>query len=231
MVTEDNPVLLNTGTKIEETLKPDENIPFSRHDGNGKLWSVQEEIDISRYNFDPNESFINIDITSFMDEKIEEAPKNVIICNTKEESDSSIHNDDNEVEGMLEALHQDKSKLSLALSSINSNLCDGMVAKRAIEKSIADLYESMKYANDLLPCPIPALPHQGTLPLDISNDFYQASISKTQPLEDLIISNGEKEIYANSTMQAHGKEESENKGKYILLNRYWTCFFNAFPCH
>ena len=215
------------------TPKCDENIPYSSHDVHGKMWSIQEDIDISLYNFDLNESFNNIDITSFMDEKIEDAQENVIRCNTKEESASPIHNDDNEVDEIIEALHQDKNKLKHTLRSINSHLCDGMVAKRAIEKSIEDLYESMKYANDLLPYPTPVLSLVETMPLDSSNNIDQPSISNTQALQDLNISQGNTEVYANAKIQANGKKESQNKGKYFLLNHYLpTCFiFNAFPCH
>ena len=206
-------VLLNTGSNYEDTPRCDVIIPTNSHDGNSKLWSIHEKIDTSRYNFDANESFNNIDITSFMDEKLENAQHIETICNNKEKFVSRIRNGDNEVDEIIEALNQDKDKLKHALNYINSNICDGMTAKRTIQKSIADLYESMKYANDLLPDPTHLLSPVRALALDSSNNFEQPSFSNTQPLEDFIISQGEKEIYANSKIETHGKKEYEKKGK------------------
>ena len=208
-----NPVLPNVGNQIEATLSCDEIIPFSRDYGNGKLWSIQDELDISRYSFDLNESFNNIDITLFMDENIKNALKNVIMCKNNEESALPISNNEDEVDEKSKAWYQEKNKLSNALNYNNGSICDGIAAKRAMEMSIAELYESMKYANDFLPCPTHVLSAVGILPLDSSKKFDQPSISNSQLIEDSSLAKGYTEIHSNVKTQAHEKKEYENQGK------------------
>ena len=198
-----------------DTLNCNKIVPLSFDDGNVNFWSIQDEIDMSCYPFDLSESFSNI-VKPTIDESTKDCLKSIQLLKSCHENTSPTNGDDNEVDEIIKALSQDENKLNNALNSINGSLSDGMAAKMTIEKSIAELYESMKYATNLLPDPTGIPLVVGSLPVDSSKNFELASISNLQPLEDPNDLNRENEITSNLNAQECEKTEHENQDSTIV---------------
>ena len=123
-----------------------------------KSWNNQERIDMASYNYDKDESFSNIDISSFKDgsHSNDETFSNVIKNNCKEVCSSiSVNNnkekedeEDKELDKILDGMDTETHKISNTLLDIQTCLSNRMKARTAIEKSISELYKNMKNANE-----------------------------------------------------------------------------------
>ena len=119
---------------------------------------MQKQIDMARYNYDVNESFGNIDITSCTEGGLtnDETLSNAIKSNCEEVS-SFVENDKEnkdrkeDLEKILDAMDIEKDKISNTLFDIQTYLSTSKEAKSTIENSITKLYEKMRYANEKLP--------------------------------------------------------------------------------
>ena len=116
-----------------------------------KHWKT---IDLSRYSYDLNESFSNIDILTFLNDDINEGVDKVenVMGNIESSYQTKIK-ETVEVDMVIDALDIQKGKIENTLDSIQKSLFDGTKAKLVIEKSLEELYENMKYANEKLPVP------------------------------------------------------------------------------
>ena len=182
---------------------------------------MQEQIDMSRYKYNVDESFGDIDITTFMDgcEANDETSAYKKISNRKKKPASLVkrkkHKDkERELEKILDAMDKETDKISNILFDIGANLSNNMEAKTNIESSIAQLYEKMKYANEKLPfLQNPPSRESGHLEHDENTDFDSLSISKSKPKRLLAPTNKHRERSSNKSYQKTSLLENENIGK------------------
>ena len=182
---------------------------------------MQEQIDMSRYKYNVDESFGDIDITTFMDgcEANDETSAYKKISNLKKIPASQVKrkkrkDKEKELEKILDAMDKETDKISNSLFDIEANLSNNMRAKTNIESSIAQLYEDMKYANEKLPF-LQNLPSResGHFEHDENTDFDSLSISKSKPERLLAPINNHSEKSSNKSYQKTSLLENENIGK------------------
>ena len=119
---------------------------------------MQEQIDMACYNYDANESFGNIDVTSCTEEFFsnDETSSKPIKSNRGKVFLSVVKDKGNkdtqeELEKILDTMDAETDKISNTLCDIQTYMLSSKEAKSAIENSIAQLYQNMKYANEKLP--------------------------------------------------------------------------------
>ena len=119
---------------------------------------MQEQIDMACYNYDANESFGNIDVTSCTEEFLsnDESSSESIKSNHQKVFLSAVKDKRNkdsreELEKILDTMDVETDRINNTLSDIQTYMSSSKEAKSAIENSIAQLYQNMKYANEKLP--------------------------------------------------------------------------------
>ena len=123
-----------------------------------KSYYIQEQIDMACYNYDANESFGNIDVTSCTEEflsndktsseSIKSNRQKVFLSAIKDKGNKDKHE---ELDRLLDTMDAETDKISNTLSDIQTHMSSSKELKSAIEDSIAKLYQNMKYANEKLP--------------------------------------------------------------------------------
>ena len=178
-----------------------------------KSYYIQEQIDMACYNYDANESFGNIDVTSctggFLSndktssESIKSNRQKVFLSVIKDKGNKDKHE---ELDRLLDTMDEETDKISNTLSDIQTYMSSSREAKLAIENSIAQLYQNMKYANEKLPF----LPNQSSL------DLQNLEKHKSVPADSKATINSITERFLMPS-ESHNKSSSNTSNQKDLM--------------